>query len=177
MLINKIAKNVCYIFLIIMLLLSVISTASSIIGIINGSSICWFLLVFSLLMPFAVIMPTAQFLSIMNMDKNIEFLNKQIDSLKTDIINQNRITNPPSNYPEAETTTANILENDVFCFINERYGINLGVTDDINEIKNKISTIQTNNPSALIFKERVLSTTNINEIQGILKMHRAVNLK
>ena len=128
-------------------------------------------------MPFAAIIPTSQFLSIINIDKNIEVLNKQIDSLKNGIINQNMITNPPSNYPESDTTTVNILENDVFCFISERYGINLGVTDDINEIKNKISTIQTNNPSALIFKQRILSATNINEIQGILKMHRAVNLK
>lgn len=60
-------------------------------------------------------------------------------------------------------------------FINKKYNIQIELSDDLNMIKEKISTIEAVDNSVQIFQRRINSTVSFDEALSIIKMHHVVN--
>ena len=82
----------------------------------------------------------------------------------------------------SSATTGNNADalNEAIDFINREYNIQIESTDDLKDIKEKISNIDAIDNSTQIFKERIDNATSVRQMFAIIKLHytiRSVNKK
>lgn len=120
-------------------------------------------------------------------DANLERVIELIDTAPSDSDpTPNTETPPPIKNPTPIKKTVSTLTpnpppfpispiNEALQFINQKYGIQIEISDDIDTLKEKIAKIESEESSSQIFKNRVADSKSIDEIWSLIKMHHTVH--
>lgn len=138
------------------------------------------LLLIAILIPFSVTLSLYPIFALSLIESNVSELTTTIEQLSAKLVHSSP-TPPPQSH---ETPNDKNCQNppltptppmtDAIDFINQKYNIQIDVSDDLITIQEKISKIKALDNLTQIFVNRVINAKSFDEVCSIIKMHRSV---
>ena len=189
---SKGIKILCYI---IMGCISIVSLVLIVYGINEMSDdesyVIFILLGFILPIVFSVTL--YPIFALANIDENVREINRKITELDSIFLSENSnikiLTNESKaenetntspvditikDAPNQEISQTSILQ-DSIDFINEKYGVDIVMDDDLNTIKIKVCNISENSLSAKILIKKIMDANNIQDVITAFALHKVAN--
>lgn len=173
---NKGIKIFCYI------MMGIVWTISGILlvfGVVRATDKNWYSLFFialGLILPLVCSISLYPIFALANIDQNIYMLNKKVEEIATNNTTSKTEHNCAP-YNNSKTNIVDCFESDTVSinaihFVCKEYGVSVSLEDDIETIKEKISSIQNDSSKADIFKSKVIKAETKEEILRIFIMHK-----
>lgn len=170
-----IAMGIVYLVSIIMLIYGLSSLAEE-----DSRSLGVLLIVLSIIIPIITSISMYPVFALSLIETNTSKINDNLETI-IDLLEKNptptipqQTATPHQNYPPMDLT--NPLK-DALNFINQRYNIQIDISDDLHIIKEKILEINEINSSTQIFKKRIIDADSKDGVWNIIKMHHVAYKK
>ena len=159
-----------------------------------------FCILISIFLPLGATLSIYPIFTLANIDENLMVLREDVDAISSSLnhteMKKNKDMSKDTNSlieqdeydyfaisnNDVESTlfmksrkAVSVLSMDDIYYINNKYGLKIFTTDTLDELKEKIRNCSSDASSFLIFKQKVESAKNLEEIKTAILLHKAVN--
>ena len=153
----------------------------------DKSSFVW--LILGLALPLVVSVTLYPIYALANIDENIRMLNEKLDTIVSNVLpdtskngkkelppqNITSSNNTPTNEQQNNKTIPTVKAQDAIDFINKKYGIDISIDDNLDNIKFKVLQISDSSSSIRILIQKISNATDIETVIEAFILHKVAH--